>query len=287
MKCARAAMEWQLLAIPKGCMPELQSSYRVLVGEKIEIPRAAKLAFLEKAGKDMAMEGKYEEWLDILSLELPAASRSFIDNPSFGHLLPPRSAAEEVAAEFWDSWRNTLMNDAVIGIVTESEAHGVNDLRDVATKFCKMCVRMSKNLPEYAVLEMTKGWRVFKGFMALIDHWPGAFGSSNEDVDYLEPPDNSNMAEPGNQGTCISFVGSSGQHQDERQQTSECSSLIVLGGVFLTPGLQGTGGKVQGPRVAGFYQGLHGKVLAKRTSTVCGRGGPLSPGNPFRLGGGT
>ena len=182
-------MKWQMTSLMKTATSELQASYQILVDENHVVPRECKVEFAHKVGKEYALESKFQEYIRVVSLELPGEGYDFILDPTFGSLLPSRTAPAQQLLEFWTAWRCTVLSDAILGLVQDIEKDGIVQLETVARDFIKGAQKLEKDLPEYAVAELKTATQLFRGLLALIDPWPGVGGSTQHDVEFLAPLD--------------------------------------------------------------------------------------------------
>lgn len=183
VQCAHAATKWQALQIPKQSTADLQEAYLVLNKEGHTVPDENIRIFTREISKALALEGKWKEWVGTLSL---MCSEFNVSKPCFGATLPKRTAPEGILTEFWKQWRQSVLNDAVVGLLVAGK-EGAQDLLEVAQIVVGAMAQETKELPEYASIEATSALRLFRGLVALLDPVPFALGSSLDDVSYVAP----------------------------------------------------------------------------------------------------
>jgi hypothetical protein len=190
VKCAKAAMKWQIASIPKCSTPELQASGVILTDEKYELPKGARLMFTGKVAAEYARAANWDAWSLVVSLryEETITPKKFLSNPSYGHLLPSRKAVAE-HEPFWASWRHSIINDKVVDLMkSESRTHQ-EELLKVLCMVLKEVSSIQKDLPEYALKAIDSTMRLCRGLVALLSPVPGTCNSGPDDVEHICPLD--------------------------------------------------------------------------------------------------
>lgn len=183
--CAKAATKWQVKEIQRQALSDLQEAFATLKQEGHSVPKENLRVFTAKVSKGYAMEGRLLNWVPTISLVVP--DRPFdAAAPTFGALLPKRTAEEEEMQDFWMNWKACVLNDVVVGTVG-SGSDGSEATLDLSETCAKMFAEEHQNMPEYAVQGSMCALKLFRGLAALLDPTPFAAGSSMADVAYVAP----------------------------------------------------------------------------------------------------